>query len=98
MFTQPFGTLRTWSIHGRPDATGSQLALSLPDHRPAYLTHEGPTKRGRGWVRRWTSGAIRPLVQRSDCWRMFVDSPRLHGLLTLERSVDGWRYAFSRRF
>jgi hypothetical protein len=98
MFSQPGWSLQTWSIRGRPDAPGMQSAQSLPDHRTAYLTHQGLTKRGLGWVRRWTGGSFRPLVQRSDCRRMIVDSPRLCGLLTLERTADGWHYSFTRRF
>ena len=99
MFSQPNGLLRTWSIPRRPDSAGRQEALSLDDHRLAYLVHQGPTKRGQGWVRRWTSGSFRPLVQRSDCWRMFVESPRLCGLVNLElRDPDNrWQYKFERR-
>ena len=97
MFSQPSGSLRTWSIRRKPDLPGRQEALSLADHREAYLTHEGTTRRSQGWVRRWSRGAFRPVYQRPDGWRMLVESPRLVGLMTLEL-VDGiWRYAFERR-
>src|SRR5687767_5184894 len=92
MFSQPSGLLRTWSVRRKPDSPERQEARSLPDHRKVYLTHEGTTKRSQGWVRRWTSGTFRPLVQRDGCWRMLVESPRLCGLMTLERSDEVWRY------
>ena len=100
MFTQPAGTLRTWSVRRRPDSPGWLEALSLPDHRPAYLTHQGPTKSRGGWVRRWTRGRFRPLVKQDRCWRMIVESPHLAGIVTLEQVDDGdsWRYTFQRSF
>jgi hypothetical protein len=98
MFTQPTGGLRTWSIRHRLDSPGWQQALALPDHRAAYLSYEGPTKRGGGWVRHWTRGTFRPLVARDGCWRSLVSSPRLHGLIELARDAAGsWRYTFRQR-
>jgi hypothetical protein len=97
MFLQPSGSLRTWSVR-RPNSPGFLEAQSLPDHRTAYLRYEGPTKRGGGWVRRWTGGRFRPLVQQDRCWRLLVESPRLLGLITFEQADDGgWRYVFQRR-
>jgi hypothetical protein len=99
MFLQPSGTLRTWSVRQRPDSAGRLEALSLPDHRPAYLILQGPTKRGGGWVRRWTRGRFRPVFQQDSCWRLLVESPLLTGLIALEQADDGglWRYTFQRR-
>jgi hypothetical protein len=100
MFLQSSGMLRTWSIKRRPDSVGGLEARSLPDHRTAYLIHQGPTKRGGGWVRRWTRGRFRPLVQQDRCWRMIVESPLLIGLISLEEADEGalWRYTFQRSF
>src|SRR4051812_9265577 len=98
MFSQPSETLRTWSVRRRPDSPGVLDAFSLPDHRSVYLIYQGPTKRGGGWVRRWTGGLFRPLVQQERCWRMLVESPRLTGLIALEQADDGgWRYTFQQR-
>jgi hypothetical protein len=99
MFLLPSGLLRTWSVRRRPDSSGRLEALSLADHRPAYLTYQGPTKHGGGWVRRWTRGRFRTLVQQDRCWRMIVESPLLGGVVTLEQADDGspWRYTFQRR-
>jgi len=99
MFTQPSGMLRTWSVRRRPDSPGRQEALPLADHRAAYLSYQGPTKRGGGWVRRWTGGRDRPLVQQERCWRLIVESPLLNGIIALEQIGDGglWQYTFMRR-
>src|SRR5262245_12106836 len=86
MFSQPSGTLRTWSMRHRPETPGRLEAWSLADHRAAYLVHLGPTRRGGGWVRRWTGGGFRALVQQERCWRLFVESPLLTGLITLEQA------------
>ena len=99
MFLQASGLLRAWSVRRCPVAPGMTDAVSLPDHRQAYLVYQGPTKRGGGWVRRWTGGRFRPLVQRDDCWRLLVESPRLSGVIALERDAGGWwRYTFRQTF
>ena len=99
MFTQPSGLLRTWSVRRRPDSPGRQEALRMADHRAAYLTYQGPTKRGGGWVRRWTGGGYRPLVQQERCWRLIVESPLLTGVIALEQAGDDglWWCTFQRR-
>lgn len=50
--------LRTWALERSPDAAESQPALSLPDHRAAYLAYEGPVSGNRGEVIRWDEGTF----------------------------------------
>ena len=56
--------LVTFRLPGRvdelaPDADGGTMrAERIADHRPSYLTHEGPVSRGRGVVRRLRRGRI----------------------------------------
>ena len=56
--------LVTFRLPGRVDELGPgadggiMRAERIADHRPSYLTHEGPVSRGRGVVRRLRSGRI----------------------------------------
>ena len=67
--------LVTFRSPGRIDelAPGSSLALErLHDHRPAYLTYEGPVSGGRGSVRRVGQGRITAWLRDPDRWRLSV--------------------------
>ncbi len=56
--------LVTFRLPGRVDELapgadgGTMRAERIADHRPSYLTHEGPVSRGRGVVSRLRSGRI----------------------------------------
>jgi hypothetical protein len=52
-------SLKTWAID-EPIKAGIELpARQLADHRPAYLTYEGPVSGQRGTVRRIAEGTFR---------------------------------------
>ena len=54
------GTMLTWQL-SRDPADQSSLpipAKRLPDHRKAYLHHEGPVSGDRGQVRRVDAGTV----------------------------------------
>jgi len=58
--TDDDGLLRTWALEEAPsfgqDEAFSIAALSLPDHRRAYLEYEGPVSGDRGTVVRQQAG------------------------------------------
>ena len=59
-------SLRTWAID-EPIVQGrALLAYSLPNHRLAYLDHEGPVSKGRGHVSRVDQGIYEPLEWSSE--------------------------------
>ncbi len=62
--------------------------LKLPDHRPLYLSYEGPISGNRGSVRRVLEGQIRWLEKTSDLLR-FCFQPRKpsNGNLYLEEQA-----------
>lgn len=49
--TSPGAALATWRAERWPPEAGDYVE-GAPDHRPAYLTYEGPISGGRGEVRR----------------------------------------------
>ncbi len=68
----PLVTLR---VQRRVDElrAGQRLeALRIADHRPAYLTYEGPVSGDRGTVRRLARGTVARLDERPDGWCMEV--------------------------
>jgi hypothetical protein len=67
--------LVTFRVQQRVDElhAGQRLeAVRIADHRPAYLTYEGPVSGDRGTVRRLARGSVTRLDQRPDGWRMEV--------------------------
>jgi hypothetical protein len=69
------GPLVTFRVPQRVDAldVGQRLeAVRIADHRPAYLTYEGPVSGQRGTVRRLARGAVARLDQQPDEWQMEV--------------------------
>jgi hypothetical protein len=53
----PGGLLRTWRLDRWPAAEDVKVT-SLPVHRRAYLTYEGPVSGNRGEVRRVAEGVL----------------------------------------
>ena len=66
MFETAAGSaLRTFRSPEWPIA-GPTRVTPLPDHRPAYLTFEGPLSRDRGFVRRIATGTYEARAQWDD--------------------------------
>lgn len=78
--------LRTWALERSPDAAEPQSALSLPDHRAAYLTYEGPVSGRRGEVARWDEGTFTTTIDLAgDQVDAQLIGRRLRGRVTLVR-------------
>lgn len=85
------GRLRTWSSPG-PPSPGIQEARSLPDHRIAYLEHEGEVSRGRGSVRIWDRGRYDSSVWEENRVIVDISGGRLRGRLSLSQvDRECWR-------
>ena len=89
--------LATWRIERdcldlRP---GEALAArKLPDHRRAYLSHQGPVSGGRGRVTRVHAGTYETLDHRPDRLVVRLDSPGASAMFELARTAepgDDWR-------
>ena len=52
----PDAMLLTWCITEYPETWPPENAQRLPDHRPAYMTYEGPVSNNRGEVKRIARG------------------------------------------
>ena len=68
--------LIAFRLASRPDELQpgqSIIAERLPDHRPLYLTYEGPVSGGRGIIKRLVSGQVAGLSQRGQRWAMTVE-------------------------
>lgn len=77
---------RTWRLLADP-ATLPVEAEAIGDHRPYYLTYEGPVSGDRGVVSRWDAGTYR--VERRDEHRWVVElfGERLRGRIRLARDA-----------
>ncbi len=78
-------------------APGEQLGVTrIADHRPAYLTYEGPISKDRGSVRRLAHGTVVALERRPRRWRLELrwhvsTGPARPQWLRLDRSgPDRW--------
>jgi len=89
--------LATWRLERncldlRP---GEALAArKLPDHRRAYLSHQGPVSGGRGRVTRVHAGTYETLDHRPDRLVVRLDSPGASAMFELARTAepgDDWR-------
>ena len=83
--------LATWQLPADPAglAAGEELgAVRLADHRPAYLTYEGPVSRGRGTVQRTDRGTCRFVRAADDAWEFFLNGRRCHGRFQLRPIGD----------
>jgi hypothetical protein len=82
--TEPQGRepLVTFRVDGRVDEMTDQqrlLARRIDDHRPAYLTYEGPVSGDRGTVRRLARGVVVSWDRSGDRWRMKIEWPGPQG-------------------
>lgn len=92
------GTLRTWALERWPDAGQTAWADSLPDHRLAYLSYEGPISGERGAVRRVEQGDYELLADKEEEIQLALAGARWRGTLTLTRPTGGahrWRVVWS---
>lgn len=82
--------LLTWRLDCIPDKAGEIAALSLPDHRMAYLDYEGPISGNRGSVLRVDRGNFEWLVSEDDIVSVRLNGSRLQGAARLQKvSADG---------
>lgn len=93
--------LITFRVDGRVDEMTDEqrlLARRIDDHRPAYLTYEGPVSGGRGTVRRLSRGVVVSWQRAGDRWRMNIEwtgpegRPRCQELRVSRREAghDAW--------
>jgi hypothetical protein len=83
--TAPGASLATWRSPVWPIREPLRLER-LPDHRPTYLTYEGPVGGDRGEVRRVADGPFRLEHQSDGQLQLLTDQGlRLH----LRRQRDG---------
>ena len=89
--------LATWQLPAGPAglAVGQALpATRLADHRPAYLTYEGPLSGGRGHVRRVDRGTYQRLAGDEGHWLIRLAGEASRGRFELSRldaAADRWR-------
>ena len=75
--TDPQGErpLITFRLPGRVDELEAGQAMEaqrIADHRPAYLTYQGPVSGGRGTVRRLRGGLVRTIDEGEETWSVEV--------------------------
>lgn len=78
--------LRTWRLADSPlqAAPGQRIpATRLPDHRPVYLTYEGPISGDRGHVRRLDHGPAEVLTDSEDTFVARLHGTQLRGVATI---------------
>jgi len=85
------GALRTWRLATPPGVGQCVPAISIGDHRLAYLDYEGPVSGGRGRVRRWDAGTFEWVEQRDRFVIVRLAGAKLDGTLLLERQQgEAW--------
>lgn len=91
------GVLATWALAEPPDAAPVVAATPLPDHRLAYLDHQGPISGDRGSVIRWDRGTYRCQRWEAEEVVVAVEGEILRGAITLRRSPEAptpWTFAY----
>jgi len=89
--------LATWRLERLPEALGDGESLpaeALPDHRPAYLTYEGPISSGRGTVQIADAGAFRSIDRDENRWSFELQGRLVRGRFSLRR-LEGDRWLLS---
>ncbi len=83
--------LWTWRLRSPPPhGPGARVAARrIADHRPAYLTYEGPISRGRGRCRIVDRGAYRLLDRSAERLRIELNGRSGTGLFELTRDPAG---------
>ncbi len=88
-------TCRTWRLLAEPGPGCTVLAEPIADHRPRYLTYEGPVDGDRGVVARWDAGTFAIIGETADRVEVTLSGGRLHGFCVLANDGGAWRAAFS---
>lgn len=87
-------SLATWQCPTSPAELSPGRSLTcrkLPDHRRAYLTYEGPVRRGRGDVRRVEEGEYECILADERHRRVRLHGRVLAGLVELRQDKsDVW--------
>ena len=86
---EPGEGLRTWAIDEEIVAGRDLSARALPDHRAAYLDHEGKVSGGRGTVRRFDRGEFTVVEWSNELVKVDLRGDQLDGLVELRRAVAG---------
>ena len=78
------------------DAPASFSARRIADHRPIYLTYEGPISRGRGSVRRLAAGNCSVTRNTPNGLTLRLDLGNAHGIAH-GVPIDGnlWRFTIT---
>jgi hypothetical protein len=72
----PGSALATWRSPAWPITVPTRVDR-LPDHRPTYLTFEGPVSNNRGQVRRVAFGTVHPDPWTNDLIRLRLQPTQL---------------------
>lgn len=92
-------SLATWRLPCRPAdlPTGQAVNVKrLPNHRPAYLTYEGPVGNGRGSVRRVDGGTCEDISTDRQRWVLRLTGRAGQDLLELCCTGDDDDWTVSR--
>ncbi|MFP4434206.1 MAG: hypothetical protein ACLFTN_07035 [Phycisphaerae bacterium] len=88
--------LATWQFADPPTDAPAGRPMDcrrIADHRPAYLTYEGPISGGRGAVRILDGGPCEVVAKGPTRWRVRFGGKRLAGPCELRRDgQDGWAF------
>ncbi len=84
--------LLTWQLEREPtDAAALPIpARRIGDHRPAYLTYEGPVSGDRGDVRRVDAGTVEIQGLSAETCIFTLSDGRLRGRFVLSGHDDAW--------
>ncbi len=97
MFEQA-GSLATWQFSQNPLQIGRKLQLTarrIQDHRPAYLTYEGPVSANRGRVSIVERGSYHLISAEETRWELELEGQRLIGrfeMIRLEAKRGDWLF------
>lgn len=89
--------LATWQISVRPEQWSETPipCQKIFDHRPTYLTYEGPLSNDRGQVSIVASGTYHPLQITDTRWHIRLKSDSISGNLVLQNiRKDQWELTF----
>lgn len=101
MFQQPHAErLATWQLPCPPERIPADgvIARKLADHRPLYLTYEGPVSNDRGQVAIHSRGTYTATQRRPDRWQVELHGPTggLRLFLSAGPAPDQWRVEIGR--
>jgi DNA polymerase ligase (LigD)-like protein len=86
--------LRTWRLSAPPRVGAPIPAVASFDHRPIYLSYEGPVSGDRGRVVRWDAGTFQWESDAPGRVSVRLHGARLQGRAVLEE-IEGEAWLFS---